>query len=397
MICPMLSQSRSDREGNLVWDHHECIEASCTFWSGELSDCSIRASGLVVIARAKASMVAGGKRIEPGAAFSTQPLVRAMEESAGGASMEPIVTAVEKASSTMRDTGLSLLQGVAALEEPLKAMGQDLSSRVESLNAAVLSVTTTLEGRFSRVEEATEAMKRSLAEASSAKPAHIVELEQSLSGLTRRLGGITDRFATLSGTLETVSSQVTALRDAHEEISAALSQEAQRRAQDERRRTHEQARSLNSRGVALFYKGARQAAEASFRAALEMDPAFAEAHNNLGLALGKQEPQDEAEQCFRRALELDPSLAEAMNNLGFLFHQGMEFEKAAEMFGKSAFTSDDSSLAYTNLGNACYKMGKYSDAVDAWKKAIDCNPLNESAASALRMFQQDPRPEPKAS
>jgi len=397
MICPMLSQSRSDREGNLVWDHHECIEASCSFWSGELSDCGIRASGLVVIARAKASMAAAGKGTEPGSGLSTQPLVRAMEVGAGGASMEPIVAAVEKASSTMRDTGLSLLQGVSALEEPLKAMGQDLSSRVESLNMAVLSVTTTLEGKFSRVERATEEMKRSLAEAASAKPGHIVELEQSLSGLTRRLGGIADRFATLSGTLETVSSQVSALREAHEEISAALSQEAQRREQDELRRAHENARTLNSRGVALFYKGARQAAEASFRAALEMDPAFAEAHNNLGLALGKQERPDEAERCFRRALELDPSLAEAMNNLGFLFHQGMEFEKAAEMFEKSALTADDASLAYTNLGNACYKMGKYSDAVDAWKKAVDWNPLNESAAGALRMFQQDPRPEPNAS
>jgi len=78
-----------------------------------------------------------------------------------------------------------------------------------------------------------------------------------------------------------------------------------------------------------------------------------------------------------------------MNNLGFLFHQNMQFEKAVDMFRRSALETQDASLAYTNLGNACYKLGKYADAVDAWKKAVDQNPLNESAAKALRMFQQE--------
>ena len=54
MICPILSQSRTDDDGTVTWDHHECIEEACSFWAGEISDCGIRASGLLVIARAKA-------------------------------------------------------------------------------------------------------------------------------------------------------------------------------------------------------------------------------------------------------------------------------------------------------------------------------------------------------
>ena len=62
---------------------------------------------------------------------------------------------------------------------------------------------------------------------------------------------------------------------------------------------------------------------------------------------------------------------------------------AVDLFRRSAFTAEDSSLAYTNLGNACYKLGKYSEAVDAWKKAVEKNPINESAIKSLKMFQQD--------
>ena len=49
MICPILSQAARDGEGNVVWDHHDCIETACTFWASEINDCGIRASGLVVI------------------------------------------------------------------------------------------------------------------------------------------------------------------------------------------------------------------------------------------------------------------------------------------------------------------------------------------------------------
>ncbi|HZI93458.1 MAG TPA: tetratricopeptide repeat protein [Patescibacteria group bacterium] len=388
MICPILSQSSRDNDGNVAWDHHECIETSCTFWADEIHDCGIRASGLLIITRAKAAL-AGQQPGQDSQVPAGEPLFGAPQGSIDAEKMSAMVSTVEKANTAMRETGLKLLEGVAALEEPLRATGHELGGRLESLNATVLSMTTTVEGRVSRLEQGIGQVRQAMADASTQRPEYLKELEESLSSLARRLGGVVDRFTSLSGSLETVSTQVAALRDTHEELSASLAEEAERRKLEEGRRGRDEAMALNSRGVALYHRGASQAAEAAFRAALDLDAGFSEAQNNLGLALSKQGRDAEAEACFQRALELDPGMAEAMNNLGFLFHQGMQFEKAVEMFRRSTLTGQDSSLAYTNLGNACYKLGRYSEAVDAWKKAVEQNPLNENATKALRMFQQE--------
>lgn len=387
MICPILSQAARDGEGNVVWDHHDCIETACTFWASEINDCGIRASGLVVIQRARAALAAQGP--DGGPVPAGEPLFAQPYAAFDPSVLDPIAAAVEKATNSARETGLKLLEGVSALEEPLRATGLELGSRMESLNASVLSITTSVEGRIARLEEGIAAIRQAQSDLVSARPDAFKEIEEALSSVTRRLGGVTDRFTALSENLETVSSQVGALHATHEDLSSALALEAQRRREEEQQRRKDDAMALNSRGVALYYKGATQAAEAAFRSALEIDPGFAEAHNNLGLALSREGRDVDAEACFRRALELDPKLGEAMNNLGFLFHQNMQFEKAVDMFRRSALEAQDASLAYTNLGNACYKLGKFGDAVDAWKKAVDQNPLNESAQTALRMFQQE--------
>ncbi len=454
MICPMLSQSQRDEEGSVSWDHHECIEGACTFWSDGLGDCGIRASGLVTITRAR-SMLAGAAgdgswRLAKG----TEPLIEALLKNEASA-LEPLLAAVEKANSNLRDTGLKLLEGVVALEGPIKATGYELGTKlagierrfeelsrrddriqrleevlasandvkdlgerldtleagvkavaagvtekvarvtesleevrhlgagIERLERCVATVSSHVEARCLRVEESLDEVSRTVRGASAAKPDYMTDLDDSLSAL----GG---RFASLSERLDALASQMADIREAHEQISGDLAKESESRKLDEKLRRKQEARALNTRGVALFHRGACEAAESCFRSALRLEPELAEAHNNLGLALGKQGKSAEAEECFRKALELDPGLAEAMSNLGFLFHQGMEFEKAVEMFRQSALTGEDTSLAYTNLGTACYKLGRFSDAVEAWKKAVDQNPLNENALRALRMFEQSP-------
>ncbi len=389
MICPMLSQSQRDKEGNVVWNHHECIESACTFWAEDLADCGLRASGLLAIARAKGSLASAGAG-DPQGPLATGRLMQVVQEERAGPSLATIAQAVERSGSVMRDTGLKLLEGVAGLEEPIRASGIEVVRRLDSLNASILAVTTSLEGRFRTVEEGVGAIGSALAQAQEARSQDLGRLEEPLTEMARRLGSVTNRFSALSERLEAVASQIGSLAETHDSIAAALSQEAERRREDEVRRRRDESRALNARGVALFHQGAWQAAEAAFRTALELDPPFAEAHNNLGLALGKRGDAGAAEESFRRALELDPGMAEAVNNLGFLFHQGMQFEKAVEMFRRSALTVQDSSIAYTNLGNACYKLGRYEEAVEAWEKAVRQDPLNDAAARALRMFQQEP-------
>jgi Tfp pilus assembly protein PilF len=388
MICPILTQSLRDKDGNTSFEHHECIEGACTFWADEVRSCSLRASGLLIIARARAALATGAEGEAAAPAQPGEPLFGSPRAVVDPETLAPILSGLDRMQNNARETGLKLLEGVAALEEPLKATGHELGARLDSINATLLSATTAMEGRIGRVEEGLQEVRRAVVDGVVAKPAFVAELEETLGSLTRRLGVLGDRFTGLSDNLESVSSEVSRLGSAHEEIAAALARESDRRQQDEARRQREEARVLNTRGVALFHKGSSEAAEAAFRQAIGMDPAFAEAHNNLGLALSRLGREDEAREAFTRALEIDPGLAEAINNLGFLFHRGMEFEKAVEMFRRAASTAKEASVAYANLGNACYGLARYGDAVDAWKKALEQDPLNEQARHALQMFQQ---------
>jgi len=448
MICPILSQAHRDAEGNASWDHHECIEGSCTFWATEIEDCGLRASGLLVIQRARAAL--SGANDGDGGPPAGEPLFAAPRLTLDPESMGPLREAMERAASESRDNGLRLLEGVAALEEPIKAGQRELVERLEILRESVAS-TASAEGRICRIEEQLDTVRRAIEAALEGRGEVVSELRPGLesvngavsslrerveslpqiqerieavgntvqslqSGLEAAVDRATEktlgvvreipdriaslererddlralgaRFDGLSTRLDEIASEVSLARKVHEEISASLSKEAERRHEDAVRRDREEAFALNIRGVALYYSGATEAAEAAFRAAIRKHPDFSEAHNNLGLSLSRQEKDVEAEASFKRALEIDPDLMEATSNLGFLHHRSGEFEKAVELFSKSTLGAKGSSLAWTNLGNACYQLRRFTQAVTAWKKALDQDPLNESARRALALFQQ---------
>ena len=151
----------------------------------------------------------------------------------------------------------------------------------------------------------------------------------------------------------------------------------------------DEAITCNNRGVALYYRGALAAARDAFLRAVELVPGYAEALNNLGLAESRLGREAEAIEAFRQALVADPRMGEAYNNLGFLYHTSSQFDRAAQMFGLAIENSGDSSIAYTNLGNTFYAMQQAEQAVEAWKRAVDLDPMNESARRGLRMFQEE--------
>lgn len=262
---------------------------------------------------------------------------------------------------------------LAAIEAALKVGIEDAAGsaqRFETLEARAASLEAGLERLASQSSVLLETQQKAaerLLEEISLLGARAVKSEQAVAQLQARL----DRSE------ESSRGIVAALQVRRERDEAEL---------DSRRR--DEAVVLNNRGVALYYRGALDAAREAFLKAIELQPDYGEAHNNLGLVLSRLGRADEAIDAFRKALTVDPKMGEAYNNLGFLYHGAAQYDRAAQMFGLAIESAGDSSIAYTNLGNTYYAMNDPDKAIGAWRRALDLDPTNEGAKRGLRMFEE---------
>jgi tetratricopeptide (TPR) repeat protein len=273
----------------------------------------------------------------------------------------------------------------ARLDEQSKGVGVTAAATSQSLEA--LQAIGELQQKIAdRVLE-----ELALVSATSAK------LEQAVGALDKKMDRAADESLQISQLMTLVKGQAekthAALRTINEgnrAVIQAVETQLKRDQADLSRRSREEAQECNNRGVALYYRGAFEAAQAAFSQAIHLLPEYAEAHNNLGLVLSKLGNEAEAVQVFQEALRLDPAMSEVYNNLGFLYHTTSHFDRAVEMFGQAIQNSSDSAVAYANLGNSLYKMKQPEKAVEAWRRALELDPMNEPARKSLRMFQQDP-------
>jgi tetratricopeptide (TPR) repeat protein len=146
--------------------------------------------------------------------------------------------------------------------------------------------------------------------------------------------------------------------------------------------------------------GDLQGAIAAHEAALERDPAFAQAHANLiglygrarnwaraeehyratvalgfslsqahydyAVLLGLQEKWDLAEEAYRRAIAVNPLHAEAHNNLGQLLERRQAFEAAAAEYEQAAEAQPVFRLARFNFGRMLLGLGRPQQAIAAF-------------------------------
>ena len=270
----------------------------------------------------------------------------------------------------------------------LEEQGQGLAGMLASVseNATRLGELTDLHAR---------AAERILEETSLvATNAH--KLEQQMAAMNQKLDRSTDDALQLSqlvtlvkGETERTYAALRSINEGNRTVVQAIETQLQRDQGEIKHRRQEESLHCNNRGVALYYRGALEAAHESFLKAVSLQPEYAEAYNNLGLVLSRLGKEKEATEAFKKALTIDPRLGEAYNNLGFLYHTSSQFEQAVQMFGQAIQNAADSSIAYTNLGNSFYRMDQPDKAVDAWRRALELDPMNENARRGLRMFQQD--------
>jgi tetratricopeptide (TPR) repeat protein len=141
---------------------------------------------------------------------------------------------------------------------------------------------------------------------------------------------------------------------------------------------------------------------------VSVDPASSIAHNNLGFVLLNQGRLDAAEREIREALRLSPEWEQARSNLatslarqgrfeeagearaqlGYLLLKHGKFTAAIELFRKEVSARPRDPAAHNNLGAALLLQGDVGPAIEQFEQALDIDPGHERARRNLAAARQ---------
>ena len=124
-----------------------------------------------------------------------------------------------------------------------------------------------------------------------------------------------------------------------------------------------------------------EAAEA-YRAALRLEPRFAEAHFNLGNVLRAQGRPQGAEERYRMALEQNPQLSEAWYNLADLLEATGRLDEAVECLRRALDACPTFADAHFNMAHCCERLGRETEASAHWTAYVSLDPDSEWAEIA---------------
>lgn len=128
------------------------------------------------------------------------------------------------------------------------------------------------------------------------------------------------------------------------------------------------------RGVALHQQGQHAAAAASYRRALQIDPAYAIAHNNLGVAQYHAGETEAAVDSFRAALSSQPNFVKAWLNLALLLFRGKRLQLGLESYRQVLMLEPEQAVAWNGVGLVLAELKKFEDARNAFGRSIHSRP-----------------------
>jgi len=134
--------------------------------------------------------------------------------------------------------------------------------------------------------------------------------------------------------------------------------------------------------------GRAEAAEASFRKALEVEPNNAEAHAGMSKALRDQQKLDLAADEISRAIEMDPAYWRFRWDLGVVNYYAGKLEAAIESTRQAIRLNPDHPGPHSTLGGLYFSQGKFMQAADAFEQSIERepNPIAYSNAGTNYFF-----------
>ena len=123
-----------------------------------------------------------------------------------------------------------------------------------------------------------------------------------------------------------------------------------------------------------------------FRKSIAVDPAnAADAYNYLAYMWVEHNTHlDEAEQMIKLALQADPNNGAYIDTLGWLeFRQGKFDQALSDLLRAAQKLTRDDPVVLEHIGDACAKLNKSAQALDAWQKALNLVPQNKKLADKI--------------
>jgi tetratricopeptide (TPR) repeat protein len=132
---------------------------------------------------------------------------------------------------------------------------------------------------------------------------------------------------------------------------------------------------LNNIAVAYAVGGDVDLAITALRRSISLMPYNPETYNNLATMYIEKRNYKRAEELLFTAIKLRPHYGKAYRNLGLLYNKTNEPEKAWQAFKNCCTKADFDNLeGFSHYAEACLKLKKYEEAIDAFKQALKCKP-----------------------
>ena len=139
-------------------------------------------------------------------------------------------------------------------------------------------------------------------------------------------------------------------------------------------------------GAAAEQAGLHDKAADLFRKSIAVDPAnAADAYNYLAYMWAEHDTHlDEAEQMIKLALQADPNNGAYIDTLGWLeFRQGKFDQALSDLLRAAQKLNREDPVVLEHVGDACAKLNKPAQALDAWQKAFNLDPQNKKLADKI--------------
>ena len=142
-------------------------------------------------------------------------------------------------------------------------------------------------------------------------------------------------------------------------------------------------------GVLYAGRGLFDDAEASYRAALRIDPANVQAHVNLADLFRLQGREDEGERLLRQMLEVSPDAADGHHALGLLLVRRGSIDEAVEYLAAASNSQPGNERFGYIYGVALNSIGDSSNALLMLERSLGHNPNSRNLLMALATINRD--------